>query len=122
MRIRLAWNRARPPQERLAHRRLHPTSSVTRGTVGATVTGVHESTTGWATLFIPAIGYSFNDTFSIDATVPRIKIRDAHTWAVFTSKCSYKFGQSCDVRFLQLCSSLDARLGIGEQLGFIFGS
>jgi hypothetical protein len=37
---------------------------------GATITGVHESTTGWATIFIPAIGYNFNDIFSIDATVP----------------------------------------------------
>jgi hypothetical protein len=37
---------------------------------GATVSGVHDSVTGWATLFIPAIGYSFNDTFSIDATIP----------------------------------------------------
>jgi hypothetical protein len=37
---------------------------------GATITGVHQSTTGWETIFIPAIGYSFNDIFSIDATVP----------------------------------------------------
>ena len=37
---------------------------------GATITGVHESTTGWETIFIPAIGYNFNDIFSIDATVP----------------------------------------------------
>jgi hypothetical protein len=37
---------------------------------GATISGVHDSVTGWATLFTPAIGYSFNDTFSIDATIP----------------------------------------------------
>ena len=48
---------------------------------GATVTGVHESTTGWATIFIPAIGYSFNDTFSIDATVPIYMFRLANSLA-----------------------------------------
>jgi hypothetical protein len=37
---------------------------------GATISGVHDSVTGWTTLFTPAIGYSFNDTFSIDATIP----------------------------------------------------
>jgi len=37
---------------------------------GATISGVHDSVTGWATLFTPAIGYSFNDIFSIDATIP----------------------------------------------------
>jgi hypothetical protein len=37
---------------------------------GATFSGVHNSVTGWATLFTPAIGYSFNDVFSIDATIP----------------------------------------------------
>jgi hypothetical protein len=46
---------------------------------GATVTGVHESTTGWATIFIPAIGYSFNDTFSIDATLPIYMFRLANS-------------------------------------------
>jgi len=48
---------------------------------GATVTGVHESTTGWATIFIPAIGYSFNDIFSIDATVPIYMFRLAPSLA-----------------------------------------
>jgi hypothetical protein len=47
--------------------------------VGATVIGAHESTTGWATIFIPAIGYSFNDTFSIDATVPIYMFRLANS-------------------------------------------
>jgi hypothetical protein len=37
---------------------------------GATISGIHESTTGWETIFTPAIGYSFNDVFSIDATIP----------------------------------------------------
>jgi hypothetical protein len=37
---------------------------------GATLSGVHSSTTGWATVFTPAVGYSFSDTFSIDATIP----------------------------------------------------
>jgi hypothetical protein len=46
---------------------------------GATITGVHESTTGWETIFIPAIGYSFNDIFSIDATVPIYMFRLANS-------------------------------------------
>lgn len=37
---------------------------------GLTISGVHDSVTGWATLATPAIGYSFNDVFSIDATLP----------------------------------------------------
>jgi hypothetical protein len=37
---------------------------------GVTFSGVHDSVTGWATIFTPAIGYSFNDIFSIDATIP----------------------------------------------------
>ena len=37
---------------------------------GITISGVHNSTTGWATLATPAIGYSFSDVFSIDATIP----------------------------------------------------
>jgi hypothetical protein len=37
---------------------------------GATFSGVHDSVTGWATLFTPAVGYSFNDLFSVDATIP----------------------------------------------------
>jgi hypothetical protein len=37
---------------------------------GLTVVGVHDSVTGWATLATPAGGYSFNDIFSIDATLP----------------------------------------------------
>jgi hypothetical protein len=37
---------------------------------GLTISGVHDSVTGWATIATPAIGYSFNDIFSIDATIP----------------------------------------------------
>ncbi len=37
---------------------------------GVTISGVHESTTGWATILTPAIDYSFNDIFSVDATIP----------------------------------------------------
>jgi len=37
---------------------------------GVTFSGVHDSVTGWATLFTPAVGYSFNDIFSVDATIP----------------------------------------------------
>jgi hypothetical protein len=37
---------------------------------GLTITGVHDSTTGWATLADPAVSYSFNDIFSVDATLP----------------------------------------------------
>ena len=48
---------------------------------GFTVAGVHESLTGWATLFTPAIGYSFNDTFSIDATIPIYMYRLAESRA-----------------------------------------
>ncbi len=48
---------------------------------GATITGVHESTTGWETIFIPAIGYNFNDIFSIDATIPIYMFRLAQTLA-----------------------------------------
>jgi hypothetical protein len=37
---------------------------------GLTISGVHDSVTGWATIATPAVGYSFNDIFSIDATLP----------------------------------------------------
>jgi hypothetical protein len=46
-------------------------SATQRGwNAGATFLAVHDSPTGWATIFIPAIGYSFNDVFTIDATIP----------------------------------------------------
>jgi hypothetical protein len=37
---------------------------------GLTVSGVHDSATGWATLAIPFISYSFSDIFSADASIP----------------------------------------------------
>ena len=46
---------------------------------GLTVSGVHDSVTGWATLATPAVGYSFNDTFSIDATIPIYMFRLAES-------------------------------------------
>jgi hypothetical protein len=48
---------------------------------GFTFAGVHDSITGWATLFTPAIGYSFNDVFSIDATIPIYMYRLAESRA-----------------------------------------
>jgi hypothetical protein len=46
---------------------------------GVTISAVHSSLTGWATLATPAIGYSFNDTFSIDAEIPIYFFRLADT-------------------------------------------
>ena len=37
---------------------------------GITFAGIHDSIVGWATLATPAIGYSFNDIWSVDATIP----------------------------------------------------
>lgn len=37
---------------------------------GITFSGFHQSTTGWATLAVPAVGYTINDIFSIDTTIP----------------------------------------------------
>lgn len=37
---------------------------------GLTMSSLHDSITGWATLATPAIGYSFGDHFNIDITVP----------------------------------------------------
>jgi len=46
------------------------TSTLHGWNAGLTISGVHDSVTGWATLATPAIGYSFNDIFSIDASIP----------------------------------------------------
>ncbi len=46
---------------------------------GVTISAVHSSLTGWATLATPAVGYSFNDTFSIDAEIPIYFFRLADT-------------------------------------------
>ncbi len=37
---------------------------------GMTISSLHDSITGWATLATPAIGYSFNDHFNVDVTIP----------------------------------------------------
>jgi len=37
---------------------------------GITVAGVHDAETGWATMATPAIGYSFNEVFSADLSLP----------------------------------------------------
>ncbi|WP_263368301.1 hypothetical protein [Edaphobacter bradus] len=41
-----------------------------RFNAGITFSSYHESATGWATLATPAVGYRFNNTFSVDATLP----------------------------------------------------
>ena len=46
-------------------------SSLLRGLNGGlTISGLHDGATGWATVAQPAIGYSFNNIFSMDVTVP----------------------------------------------------
>ncbi len=37
---------------------------------GITFAGIHDSVVGWSTLATPSVGYSFNDIFSVDATLP----------------------------------------------------
>ena len=37
---------------------------------GITIAGIHDSVVGYSTLATPSIGYSFNDVFSVDATIP----------------------------------------------------
>ncbi|WP_260703805.1 hypothetical protein [Edaphobacter flagellatus] len=37
---------------------------------GISFSSFHDSLTGWSTLAIPAASYTFNDTFSIDASIP----------------------------------------------------
>ena len=46
---------------------------------GLTVSGFHTSTSGWSTLATPAIGYTINDTFAVDATIPIYMFRLAET-------------------------------------------
>jgi hypothetical protein len=48
---------------------------------GLTLSGVHDSVTGWASLANPSFGYSFNDIFSVEATVPIYFYRLAETLA-----------------------------------------
>lgn len=37
---------------------------------GITFAGIHDSVVGWSTLATPSVAYSFNDIFSVDATLP----------------------------------------------------
>jgi hypothetical protein len=37
---------------------------------GLSIVGIHDSVVGYSTLATPTVGYSFNDIFSIDATIP----------------------------------------------------
>ncbi|MBS1798218.1 MAG: hypothetical protein JSS95_00180 [Acidobacteria bacterium] len=37
---------------------------------GVTLSSFHESLTGWSTLMMPAVSYTINDTFSVDASIP----------------------------------------------------
>jgi hypothetical protein len=46
---------------------------------GVTFAGIHDSVVGWSVLATPSIGYSFNDIFSIDATLPIYMYRLAET-------------------------------------------
>jgi hypothetical protein len=48
---------------------------------GLTISGVHDSTTGWATIATPSIGFAFNDIFSVDATIPIYMYRLAESRA-----------------------------------------
>ena len=43
------------------------------------MSSLHDAQTGWATILQPAIGYSFNDIFSVDITVPIYLYRLAGT-------------------------------------------
>lgn len=55
-------------------------SSVMRGfNAGVTVSGTHDTYTGWGTSITPALGYSFNDHFSMDVSVPIYFFRLAPT-------------------------------------------
>jgi hypothetical protein len=45
-------------------------SAIHRLNAGITFSGTHDSVVGWSTLASPSIGYSFNDVFSVDATLP----------------------------------------------------
>ena len=46
---------------------------------GITFAGIHDSVVGWATLATPAVGYTFNDIFSVDASIPIYMYRLAET-------------------------------------------
>jgi hypothetical protein len=48
---------------------------------GLTAEGVHNSVTGWAVVWNPAVGYEFNEILSIDVTVPIYSYRLAESLA-----------------------------------------
>jgi len=46
-------------------------SGVLRGAnAGLTLSGIHDASTGWSTVWQPAFSYTFNETFAIDVTIP----------------------------------------------------
>ena len=49
---------------------------------GITIAGIHDSVLGWSTLATPSIGYSFNDIFSVDATLPIYMYRLAESLSI----------------------------------------
>ncbi|WP_213804299.1 hypothetical protein [Granulicella sp. dw_53] len=53
---------------------------------GITLVGIHDSVVGWSTLATPSIGYSFNDIFSIDATLPIYMYRLAENLSTRTRR------------------------------------
>jgi hypothetical protein len=57
------------------------TSTIHGLNAGITFAGVHDSVVGWSTLATPSIGYSFNDIFSVDATLPIYMYRLAESIA-----------------------------------------
>lgn len=48
---------------------------------GLTLSGVHDSLTGWSTLANPVVGYAFNRVFSVEATIPIYMYRLAESIA-----------------------------------------
>jgi hypothetical protein len=49
---------------------------------GITIAGIHDSVLGWSTLATPSIGYSFNDIFSVDGTLPIYMYRLAESLSI----------------------------------------
>lgn len=60
---------------------------------GITISGVHDSYTGWATVVTPAIGYTFNQKFSVDASVPIYLYRLAPSRAANPRRNAYLVNQ-----------------------------
>lgn len=53
--------------------------SLQRFNGGVTFSSFHESLTGWSTLMMPAVSYTINDTFSVDASIPMYFFRLAES-------------------------------------------